>query len=957
MPPDRGEQVPKGTQITATQPPTMNGGDDIIPNAGKDDLFVQAREQGIIAAGAAPERDPDELKIKLRKFVQEAESVYQTYGSFVQKSWGRAYRAFQNRHFDSSKYLSDAYKARSSLFVPKTRAAIRKTMAANAASLFSTTDALAISAGNDSDEQSRAAAALMQEVINYRTDRTSGRNAIKWFLTCMGAVQDATLTGVVCSIQSWKLETQKVGEQPITQEVEDPQGGPPLIADVLEVDKDGNERPAMAPILKVVTDRPESVLIPPEQLIIDAGADWRDPAQTASFFGIKWPMTMDEIRQKEKDPRNPWNSLSEGVLRGAMADSMVTAQAKGVRSARDGGRDRYDQSNRPSDLGTIWVTQWFIRCDGQDMTFFSLSQGEHFLTEPKPTEEIYPWNKGERPITFGYGSLESHKIFPMSPAESWQPLQTEINDLVNLTLDTVKMTIAPITKIKRGSSVDLAAMRVRGPGTNILMSNPAEDVVFEKPPGVDPGAWQQRERLNNDFDGLAGQFDSSSVQSNRQLNETVGGMKILTGAANALGEFDQRIIIETWAEPTLGQIVKLCQYYEHDATVLGLCGDRAKLWQKHGVDQITDELLDAQVTVRIDIGVGAGDPQMRLQKFTMATQAAMLLLQNHPKFVRGELELDVEAIMQECYGSAGYRDGGKRFVTKGPAQPNQGPPENPDVIKAKGDVQLKKEAQDAKIKLDSENAGREFELKRKVAGIEALLKREAQHAELRNQAENAQQKLHLDTDVQRMSMEAQHGLEREKFGKAHELDREKMAAGHGLEREKFAQGHTLEQQKAMAGHALQRDMADRGHELETQKFGKSHELEQQKASAGHNLQRDMAGKGHELERERFAHETGLADKRFKSEEGRAEGKFKGEEGRAERKAKLQEKTKTAKTAEKASKEKSTEAKIAEVKRETAELQAAVVDALKDAVGDKELVKDKDGKTVGIRPVRRPKDKK
>jgi hypothetical protein len=342
-----------------------------------------------------------------------------------------------------------------------------------------------------------------------------------------------------------------------------------------------------------------------------------------------------------------------------------------------------------------WVTEWYVRASGEDYTFYSVGT-QHLLTDPRPVEKMYPWNDGDRPLTMGYGSLESHKIFPMSPAESWQPLQSEINDLGNLTLDTVKMNISPIAKVKRGRSVDLEKLRTRGPGTNMLMTD-VTDVEFEKPPGVDAGAWAQMERLNNDFDTLSGQFDAGSVQSNRKLNETVGGMKLINGQANAIGEFDQRLIIETWTEPSIGQIVKLCQYYEHDETILALCGQKAALWEKFGVNEITDKMLDAQATVRIDVGVGAGDPQQRLAKFAGAATIVGPIIEHDPRFVTGELKLDIFAIFDEVFGSAGYRDGGKRFLKEG--QPAQ-PPPDPKVQTE----QLKQQTMQQKAQSDQETA-------------------------------------------------------------------------------------------------------------------------------------------------------------------------------------------------------------------------------------------------------------
>lgn len=655
-PPDRTE-VPASNSpgMVNSEPPGMDGLTGQFAEAAKAGLPQTANDD-------APELGP-----KMLKLIQAAESSSERYMNFVQKSWERAYKSFRNEHFDGSKYNSKDYAARSKLFRPKTRSAVRKAMASTAASLFSTVDAIAISAGNDCDPACRANAALVQEIVNYRTARTSGRNAIPWFKTAMGATMNATMTGVVISKQYWKLETKVTGHQP--RMMAHPETGEP--AEVWEQDEDGNETQVMDPITKVVFDRPDIIICPSENIIIDAGCDWVDPAQTSAFLILKWPMKIDEIRQREKDPRDPWHHLEESQLFAGKTDR-GGARQQSIRAAREGGTDRFDQTNNASDYSTVWVYECYVRYQGEDYTFFSIT-GNHLLTDPRPVEEIYPWNDGERPITFGYGALEAHRIFPMSPAESWQPLQSEINDLANLTLDGVKMNIAPVAKVKRGRQVDLDALKRRGPGTNLLMQD-VDDVEFDKPPGVDAGAWQQQERLTVDFDDLAGQFNSGSVQTNRNLNETVGGMKLIAGASNALQEFDQRVFIESWAEPALGQVVKLCQYYEHDQTILELCGDRAQLWEKYGVSQITDDLLDKQISIQIDVGLGTGDPQQRLQKFQMAASIAFALLKDSPEVQSGQKSLDIDAIMQECFGGAGYRDGGKRFIKSNPPKdPNADP--------------------------------------------------------------------------------------------------------------------------------------------------------------------------------------------------------------------------------------------------------------------------------------------
>lgn len=274
-PPDLA-RVPGTNGATVTMPP------DHDPGVRGQDLYVASQEAAF--PGSTQDDDQEEgepLGTKMLRLVGAAETSAQTYANFVRKTWDRNYRAFHNQHFDGSKYLAKEYQARSKHFRPKTRSAVRKAMAGMASSLFSTVDAIAIQPGNEGDPVSRAGAALMQEILNYRTDRTSGRNAIPWFKTAMGATQDAQLTGIVVSKQYWKLQTKQVGEQPMSET--DPETGEEV--EIWDEDPETSARTrAMQPVLKTIFDRPDCVCLPGEQVLIDSGADWTDPAQSSAFL-------------------------------------------------------------------------------------------------------------------------------------------------------------------------------------------------------------------------------------------------------------------------------------------------------------------------------------------------------------------------------------------------------------------------------------------------------------------------------------------------------------------------------------------------------------------------------------------------------------------------------------------------------------------------------------------------
>jgi hypothetical protein len=542
------------------------------------------------------------------------------------------------------------FRGRSKLFRPKTRSAVVKDEAAVAASLFNNLDAINCLAGNESDQKQRAAAAVMEQLINYRTDRSSGKASIPWFQIAMGSRQDSLLTGICLSKQYWKLDLKKTH-----QEKEMVLGEDNVYAE--------HVRDVFSPDI----DRPDCILIPPENFVIDPAADWTNPVQTAQYVILKFPMHVEEVRRKQESPLNPWHDVDDDILRTAVESGKYDMAA--MRRAREFGLDRLDETQTGTDFQIVWVYENFMRVGGEDWTFFSISD-RAFLTDPKPVSEVYPEQGGERPLVMGYGSLEAHRIFPMGPVESWQMHQVELNDLVNLGLDALKQNVMPVSKVKRGKQVDLDQVKRRSYGSSIMVTDPT-DVTWERPPDLPQSLPLMTRALELEFDDLAGQFNNQTVQDNNALSRTLGGLKLVAGSANAVQEYNIRIWIETWAQPVLSQLVRLEQYYESDPVVLGICGDRAQLFQKHGIDQITDELLEQEITVRVSVGLGAGDPMQRLQKFQAAVGVAGPLLAQSKEFQSGEYSIDADAIMDECFGAVGYRDGGKRFIKRG--QPQQNP--------------------------------------------------------------------------------------------------------------------------------------------------------------------------------------------------------------------------------------------------------------------------------------------
>jgi hypothetical protein len=129
-------------------------------------------------------------------------------------------------------------------------------------------------------------------------------------------------------------------------------------------------------------------------------------------------------------------------------------------------------------------------------------------------------------------------------------------------------------------------------------------------PDVTQSSYVEQDRISVESDELLGTFSQSSVQNNRALNETVGGMNLMASGATAVQELGLRTFIETWVEPVLRSLVKLEGLYETDQTILALAAGKAEI-----AHEIDDELLLQDLIVRVNVGIGNTNPQQKMQRF------------------------------------------------------------------------------------------------------------------------------------------------------------------------------------------------------------------------------------------------------------------------------------------------------------------------------------------------------
>lgn len=264
-------------------------------------------------------------------------------------------------------------------------------------------------------------------------------------------------------------------------------------------------------------------------------------------------------------------------------------------------------------------------------------------------------DQGERPYVIGVSVIEAHKAVPESVVGLGKELQKEANEIVNQRLDNVKLVLNKRWLVKRGQQVDTKSLNRNVAGGVTLANDVNQDVREINFPDVTGSSYAEQDRVNVDYDELVGNFSAGSVQTNRQLNETVGGLGLIASGANQMSEYLLRTFSETWVEPVLRQLVKLEQKYETDQVVLALAAEKADLYQRYGVTQITDQLLDQELTLTVNVGMGATDPNFKIQKFVMAVNTFRDIALNPPP------NANIEEIAKEIFGHLGYKDGSRFF--------------------------------------------------------------------------------------------------------------------------------------------------------------------------------------------------------------------------------------------------------------------------------------------------------
>jgi hypothetical protein len=649
------------------------------PDTGPDrEEFLAEDDEAMLTEEVSDEEIEAFLnKQKLEGYARRADGYYKDstdyLDSSIRKHWERNLHHFNNQHAPGSKYHSEAYKGRSKQFRPKSRSASIAHSASLAAALFTNNDVVNINAQNKNDKFAEAGARVCKELVQYRLEET-----IPWFVTCIGAYQDTDNYGVCISKTTWKYAARERAElipeydlngMPVVDE----ETGLFMGREVIHTD--------------IEYDQPDITILPPENFRFDPNADWRDPVSDSPYLIELMPMYAQDVMDMAEQG---WHKHSLGTI---LSHGAGDVENESTRQAREGQSQADPQNTITGDKNSIvWVRFNIIKEDGEDIAFFTVG-GRLMLTDPVPLEEYLPL--GRETYRVGFSTVEAHKNYPAGRTQLASSLQEELNDVVNQRMDNVKLVLNKRYFIRRQGNVNLKSLMRNVPGGGIMVEDPNNDVRVIDTNDVTSSSYAEQDRLSVETDELLGTFSQSSVQSNRKLNETVGGMDLMSSGANAVQELGIRVFIETWVEPVLRSLVKLEQMFETDETLMALVADKAQLLTRYGIDTVTDDLLNQNLVVRVNVGMGNTSPTQRIQKLSLGIQTVM-------QFPELAQKLDTNEINKEVWSSLGYSDGERFLISQ-----DEGQPQDPNAQAGAEEAQKQQD----QIDLGYYKADKDFEAK------------------------------------------------------------------------------------------------------------------------------------------------------------------------------------------------------------------------------------------------------
>jgi len=165
---------------------------------------------------------------------------------------------------------------------------------------------------------------------------------------------------------------------------------------------------------------------------------------------------------------------------------------------------------------------------------------------------------------------------------------------------------------------------------------------------VTGSSYQEQDRLNSDLDDIAGSFSGGSVATNRAMNETVGGMQLMSEDSGNVTDYQLKVFSESWVRGVMHQCLLMEKFYESDPRRLQAAGYGA-------APELALQALRMDMTVSMAVGFGATNPQKQVEKLAFGLETVTKFM---PQMIQ---KFNPEEILKEVFGALGYQDGRRFF--------------------------------------------------------------------------------------------------------------------------------------------------------------------------------------------------------------------------------------------------------------------------------------------------------
>lgn len=584
----------------------------------------------------------------------------------IRPKWEVSIANANNIHPPGSRYNKEIYAKRSKHFRPKIQPTIRRHIAALAAALFTNNDCVFLEPEASGDKLAAASARMMQGILQHHLD-----NSLMWFLTSLGAYYDAMVYSVCISKQQWLYDE--------------------------------------------YNDNPSIDLLKPENFRFDPNCDWRNPTGTSPYLIEIIPMYAGDVLDRiAKDQTWAEYTLPEILSAGAEHAYDTT------RLAREGNR-AIDPTSvvTGNEFTTVYVHFNIYRRSGVDYAFYTLGINR-LLTEPTPLKKMY--RHGRELYRVGFCTLEPHKAYPTSLVESMSPLQDEVNRVVNNRQDNVNLVLNKRYIIKRSGNVDISAL-VRNVSGGGIMVDDVNDVKVLETPDVTRSAYEEQDRLNAEIDDVGAVLTANTVQANRNMNETVGGMNLLASGASADQELQMELFIFSWVKPVLNTLLELCKQYETNDSLINKHAAPAGFDNFANADpEAKSEIMLLKSKLTVNVGMGNTNPEQKIKRL-------MLAINTTAQMPGAQTVVDWQEVITEVFSFAGYGDGSRFMISDDKKQEmqNQPPQVDPKLQVAQHNAQAQQEMLQMKLQSEASIIAQREESER------MLLQMKQQHAEYMEQ--------------------------------------------------------------------------------------------------------------------------------------------------------------------------------------------------------------------------------